>query len=192
MAKTSGTTTGAMSSAGKTASIQIPTVTEKYLSAVQSGSFKKLSRTSQVKMLDKVKKELQESVGLPQNFTSKEAGFLDTYASIKYQKINGELRSGKLSAETKKTVSRIDAVLEKNVLKHDIIVYRGTNGSFSSKDKAYTSTSLDVTTASNFSRGDAKLHAYRIPKGTKAVYIGGGEKELLLPRGFDLNKYKVK
>lgn len=46
MAKTSGTTTGAMSSAGKTASIQIPTVTEKYLSAVQSGSFKKLSRTS--------------------------------------------------------------------------------------------------------------------------------------------------
>ena len=195
MAKTSGglTSEGAPTGSKSAKSVEMPQVVANYLSAVQSGSYQKLSRASKVKMIEKVKKELSTPSDLPQNFTSKEADYLDIYASSKYQKINGELRSGKLSAETKKIVSRIDAIMDKNVLKKDIIVYRGTNGSYSTtKDKAYTSTSVDVLTASNFARGEAKLHAYRIPKGTKCVYIGGGEKELLLPRDFDLKKHKIK
>ena len=188
MAKTSGSTA---TGGGKTSKAEIPSTTDKYLSAVQSGAYQKLSRASKAKMAEKVKKETMELSGM-QNFTEKEGDYLDIYASSKYQKINGELRSGKVSAETKKIVSKIDKIMEKNVLKKDIIVYRGTDGSFSTKDKAYTSTSLDAVTANNFARGKAKLQAYRIPKGTKCVYIGGGEKELLLPRGFDLNKHKIK
>ncbi len=188
MAKTSGSNTVITGGGG---SASIPSVISTYLGAEQSGSFNRLSRDSKSKMISKVQKATVIPTDLPQNYTAKESDFLDTYASIKYQKINGELRSGKLTTETKTSVSRIDALFDKNVLKKDVIVYRGTNGSFTGKDKAYTSTSVDVLTASNFARGDAKIHAYRIPKGTKAIYIGGGEKELLLPRNFDINKYKI-
>ena len=190
MGRNSGGSGGA--SSVSVSSVELPQAVTTYLSSVQSGAYKKLSRASQEKMVSKVRKEFVDTEGLPRNFSSKEGDFLDIYASSKYQKINGELRTGKLSPDTKRVVGRIDAIMEKNVLKRDVIVYRGTNGSFSSKDKAYTSTSIDVLTANNFARGDAKLHAYRIPKGTKCVYIGGGEKELLLPRDFDINKYKIK
>lgn len=193
MAKTSGSTSSSPGKAGGGSSnnAEIPTITANYISAIQSGSYKKLSRASQQKMYDKVKKEIGPVDNMPQNFTLKESDVLDVYASSKYQKINGELRSGNMSAETKKIVSKIDAIMDKNVLKKDIIVYRGTNGSFSSKDKAYTSTSIDPTTANSFS-GGGNIHAYRIPKGTKCVFIGGGEKEMLLPRDFDLSKHKIK
>ncbi len=193
MAKTSGGVTSG-SSIGPTGSgsVDVPPIVSTYLGAVQTGSFNRLSRNSKSQMIKKVQKGSVIPGDLPQNFTAKESDFLDTYASSKYQKINGELRSGKLSAETKKSVDRIDAIMDKNVLKKDVIVYRGTDGSFTGKDKAFTSTSVDVLTASNFARGNAKIHAYRIPKGTKAVFIGGGEKELLLPRNFDINKYKIK
>lgn len=167
----------------------LSTNTEKFIDAIQSGKYKKMSRSAQMKMIEKVKAE-NKALDLPMNFTSKEEAALSKYTSSGYLKINGELRSGKLSAETRSTVKTIDSIMKKNVLKHDVIVFRGTDGSYTT-DKAYQSTSTSAWSSYTFTKGN-NLHAYRIPKGTNAVYVGGGENELILPRGFDLNKYKIK
>lgn len=189
MAKTSGGVRDAGGKAPPAPKVELPANTDKFISAIQSGKFSKMSRAAQIKLLDKVKAE-NSTMGLPQNFTNKEETALGKYTSSGYLKINSELRSGKLSAETKSVVKTMDAVMKKNVLKHDVIVYRGTDGSYST-DKAYISTSTSAYNSYNFAKGK-NLQAYRIPKGTHAIYVGGGENELILPRGFDLKKYKIK
>lgn len=188
MAKTSGGIRPQQQTAKSTANI--PPNTAMLLSAVQSGKYAKMPRAAQSKLMAKINQEMAETSTLPQNFTSKEVNALDVYASVKYQTINGELRSGKISKSTQKIVDQLDGAMDKNVLTHDVIVYRGTDGA-TQTNKAYTSTTVSAHIANGFAKG-SNISAYRIPKGTKCAYIGGGEKELLLPRGFDLNKHKLK
>ena len=139
-------------------------------------------------------KEAQEPK-ITAHWTSKEEDSLADYTSSGYKKINTELRTGKVSKKTEKVVRDMDNILSKNILQEDVIVYRGTNGSFDS-DKAYISTSTSAYNAYGFAymsgNKGARIEAYRIPKGTKAIWIGNGEKELILPRGFDLKKHRLK
>lgn len=189
MGKTSG---GVRDNGGKKVlapKVELKPNTETFINALQSGKIKKMSRTAQGKLMDKVQAE-NKVLDLSKNFTAKEEAALAKYTSSGYLKINSELRSGKLSAGTKSVVKTIDSVMDKNVLKHDVIVFRGSDGSYSS-DKAYQSTSTSAYNAYGFSKG-GNIHAYKIPKGTKCVYVGGAENELILPRGFDLNKHKIK
>lgn len=152
---------------------------------------KRLSRSTQEKLQKAAAKDTQEP-NITSNWTSKEEGSLVDYTGRGYLTINAELRSGKVSKKTEKVVKDMDNILSKNILQEDVIVYRGTNASFDS-DKAYISTSTSVNNARNFARGEnARIEAYRIPKGTKAIWIGNGEKELILPRGFDLKKHRLK
>lgn len=174
---------------GTASKVAIPSNTDKFISVLQNGNYKKMSRSAQGKLIKKVKSE-NKVPDVPKDYRQKEEAALGKYTSSGYQKINGELRSGKLSASTEKTVDTIDKVMQKNVLKHDIIVYRGTDGSFIS-DKAYISTSTSAYNAYGFAK-NGNIHAYRIPKGTHCAYIGGAENELLLPRGFNINKHKIK
>lgn len=157
-----------------------------------NGVIRQVNRAAQQKLWDKAEKEAMiPSIG--QNWTRSEENALSHYTSSGYITVNEELRSGKMSAKTKKTVEAMDRVLSKNILKEDVIVYRGTSGKYSGKDAAYTSTSTSVTNASAFARGkDATIRAYRIPKGTKAIWIGSGERELILPRNFDMEKYRIR
>lgn len=53
--------------------------------------------------------------------------------------------------------------------------------------------STSRTQRSDTHRSNCKhLHAYRLPAGTKIIYLGGSEEEIILPRGFNLSKYRIK
>jgi hypothetical protein len=170
---------------------EVPAATSEYMDRV-NGDKKKLNREAQAKLQKKVEKEAIAIADLKGYLTSAEEKAVNIYTSKEYQKINGDLRSGKMDAKTKAVVDKMDSALKNNVLKRDVIVYRGTNGEFG-VDKAYTSTSTNPLTAGNFARGgQAKIRAYVIPKGTHAIVVGGGEGEIILPRGFDLKKHRIK
>jgi len=175
---------------GMAAQQEVPSATAEYMDRM-NGVKKKLSREASVKLQKKMEKETVSNSDIKGKFTASEEKAIDRYTSIEFKTINGELRSGKMSAKTKATVAKMDEAMSKNVLKRDVIVYRGTDGSHGT-DKAYTSTSTNPLTAGNFARGNAKMQAYVIPKGTHVLAIGGGEGEIILSRGFNLGKHKIK
>lgn len=113
-----------------------------------------------------------------------------------FEEVNEKLRNGTaLNKEEKQMVDIIDRVISRTKLKEDIVVYRGTQYKPSSVNKGYSSTSRNITTAEHFSSemyGSKHLYAYRIPKGTNALIIGGAEDEIVLPRNFNLGKYRIK
>lgn len=78
-------------------------------------------------------------------------------------------------------------------LKKPVVVYRGTETAPTrGADKAYQSVSLSAAEALYFAHGSKHLHAYRLPAGTKVLYVGGSEEEIILPRGFNLAKHRIK
>lgn len=90
---------------------------------------------------------------------------------------------------------QLDKIMQRATLSKDIIVYRGTRNKPTATNKGYTSTSRMATIAEHFSSGmygSKHMYAYRIPKGTHCLVIGGAEDEVLLPRNFNLSKYKLK
>lgn len=192
MGKSSGGTRNAVSAnSRKMGGVTIGDASAEYIDRA-NGVKRQVNRAAQQKLWNKAEKEAMTPV-IGQNWTKSEENALSHYTSSGYITVNEELRSGKMSAKTKKTVEAMDRVLSKNILKEDVIVYRGTSGKYSGKDAAYTSTSTSVTNASAFARGkDATIRAYRIPKGTKAIWIGSGERELILPRNFDMEKYRIR
>lgn len=111
-----------------------------------------------------------------------------------FEELNENLREGKpLTAEQKKTQTQIDKIIARTTLKKDVVVYRGTRNAPKS-NKGYASTSTRVTIGVKFSadkNGSKHLYAYRIPKGTHALVLGGYEDEIVLPRNFDLSKYRI-
>lgn len=143
-------------------------------------------------MQKKIEKDNASNSHERSSLTKSQESAVEKYTSKDYQTINGELRSGNVSAKTAKTTEMIDSAISSNKTTKEIIVYRGTTGSFSGKDKAYSSTSTNPLTAGSFARGSGKVKAYRIPKGTNALSIGGGEGEVLFGRGFDLEKFRIK
>lgn len=164
---------------------------------ISLSKFKKLNREAQSKLIDKVSQESDNIANsLKSDFKAddNQINALDVYTSITYQSINSDLRKGqKLNMRFQNIVKNIDNVITDNILKQDLIVYRGTGKEDDFNSKGFSSTSIDPYSAYNFARGeDSVLKKYILPKGTNYAFIGGGEKELLLPRDFDLQKYEVK
>lgn len=159
---------------------------------LKSNKFKTKSRNIQSKLIQQSENEVVSKANdLKQNFNSKEADALDTYVSFEYKKINPYLRF-KSTGDSKldKVISLIDSAIEKSKLTKDLIVYRSVdNLSDLNGDIAYKSTSLDPYKSNIFKKEGGSIYRFKIPKGTNYAYIGGGEKELLLPRDFDLYKY---
>ena len=128
------------------------------------------------------------------NIQEKDA--VDNYRRWGFEEVNEKLRNGTaLNKEEMQMVNIIDRVISRTKLKDDIIVYRGTQYKPSAINKGYSSTSRNITTAEHFSSGmygSKHLYAYRIPKGTNVLIIGGAEDEIILPRNFNLGKYKIK
>lgn len=138
---------------------------------------------------------------------------LNDYTGSMYIEVNKALRSGKpIPKSDQKEVKLIDQAFSRASTTEDIQVYRGVGPTDMDKfanlkpgdsytDDAYLSTSTNLSTADNFSRGDTPtILNIQVPKGSKAISVdslsqfkkGGhmvrSEEEILLNRG---GKYKV-
>jgi preprotein translocase subunit YajC/co-chaperonin GroES (HSP10) len=131
---------------------------------------------------------------------------LDDYTGSGYSQINTELRNYQGDLEELKRdegtyvptkVKRLDALIKKSTIKQPIEVYRGmhhvhpgdiTTGT-TFRDWGFISTTTDRNTAQEF--GSSVLFQLQLDPGTHALSIdnngggaqGGGEDEILLPRG---------
>jgi len=169
----------------------------KLFDALQSGKFKKMDRVKQGKLIDAAQSDTRDiESNLEQNFTDEEIDALDDYVSINYKKINGFLRDPenvKISKKDQETIDQIDSAIKKHKLKEDLVVYRSLSGTEGLKeDKAFQSTSIDPYASYQFKSDGGKIYKLTIPAGTNYAYLGGGEKELLLPRDLDLSKFVTK
>lgn len=125
-----------------------------------------------------------------------------------YKQINTGLREGQpLSAKNIQRVAKLDAVIERNALKEDVVLYRGVTSdkqipTYSTgtvlSDKGFTATTLDPYSASDFQtmgKTDQVVFRMNVKKGTPALAIdkklrqaATTEYEVLLKRNL---KYKV-
>ena len=127
--------------------------------------------------------------------TKAEEDAVDSFRQWGFEELNEALRAGKpLTAKQKEVQEQIDNIMSRTTLKKDIVVYRGTKDAPIDINPAYSSTTTRITIAEHFSSemyGSKHLYAYRIPKGTHCLIIGGAEDEIVLPRGFNLGQYKI-
>lgn len=127
--------------------------------------------------------------------TKAEEDAVDSFRQWGFEELNEALRAGKpLTAKQKEVQEQIDKIMSRTTLKKDIVVYRGTKDAPIDINPAYSSTTTRITIAEHFSSemyGSKHLYAYRIPKGTHCLIIGGAEDEIVLPRGFNLGEYKI-
>ena len=127
--------------------------------------------------------------------TKAEEDAVDSFRQWGFEELNEALRAGKpLTAKQKEVQKQIDKIMSRTTLKKDIVVYRGTKDAPIDINPAYSSTTTRITIAEHFSSemyGSKHLYAYRIPKGTHCLIIGGAEDEIVLPRGFNLGQYKI-
>lgn len=127
--------------------------------------------------------------------TKAEEDAVDSFRQWGFEELNEALRTGKpLTAKQKEVQEQIDKIMSRTTLKKDIVVYRGTKDAPIDINPAYSSTTTRITIAEHFSSemyGSKHLYAYRIPKGTHCLIIGGAEDEIVLPRGFNLGQYKI-
>lgn len=127
--------------------------------------------------------------------TKAEEDAVDSFRQWGFEELNEALRAGKpLNAKQKMVQEQIDKIMSRTTLKKDMVVYRGTRYAPTDINPAYSSTTTRITIAEHFSSemyGSKHLYAYRIPKGTHCLIIGGAEDEIVLPRGFNLGQYKI-
>ena len=111
-----------------------------------------------------------------------------------YVALAAALSNGTLNDEQRRMVSVIDAQMKP--IEKDVIVYRTTLKGNESGNKSYLSTSLNPRTSLSYRtrNGDkeSEIHAYLIPKGTRALVINGQDQEVILPRGFNIKRYRIK
>lgn len=127
--------------------------------------------------------------------TKAEEDAVDSFRQWGFEELNEALRAGKsLNAKQREVQGQIDKIMSRTTLKKDMVVYRGTQHAPTDINPAYSSTTTRITIAEHFSSemyGSKHLYAYRIPKGTHCLIIGGAEDEIVLPRGFNLGQYKI-
>ena len=132
---------------------------------------------------------------------------IERYRGKAFQEINGDLRSGKMSAKTRATVDEIDKVHAESKLDEDVVRHRGIGngekvfGPAAKKkltgaewtEDAFQSTSADPAVAERFTINEdgkraAAVIKMRVPKGTGAIQLSDEryEAEMLLERGLKL------
>lgn len=195
MAKSSrGTRTVTPTSASSPAAGSSGGVTQgagKLIAAVQSGKYDKLSYAEQDELYNDAAYESKTLNVKPaeERYNAEQMKALAVYHSSLYDDINSDLRRGGNGGQYAKT---LDGMFD-YTLKKPVVVYRGTEKAPArGADKAFQSTSLSAAKAQYFTHGSKHLHAYKLPAGTKVIYLGGSEEEIILPRGFNLAKHKIK
>lgn len=165
--------------------------TRSLANALQSGAFQRMSYEQQDKLLAAADKEAAKLTEARHIYSDSEWSAMDAYTGSGYESMNAHSIKGGGDAETKALVANIDKAIGRRTLTKDIIVWRGSNGTESTSGR-FKSTSLKASVADKFRTGK-NMHAYRIPKGTHYLYTERkGEAEVILPRGFNLSKYKIK
>lgn len=188
----SGTGFGSRSGSGK-----LSAAGERYLNLIQSGKFDNLSRAERERILEEVDKhaeKLGETLGMYEK-----AGVMDAlvaYQGSGYRYMNDRamgIKTGdkKFDKEIKEHMKNLDRAIEMRRTTHDMIVWRGSSRA-EKNSRRYVSVSLHASVSDSF-RDDHHIHAFRIPKGTPYAYSNRiGEYEMILPRGFKLQNYKIK
>lgn len=140
---------------------------------------------------------------------------INSYMNHGYSEINTKLRAGVAMDSEKMPLEAYDMqeALLSGRTGSKAIVYRGVEGSMSTKNAAllngkevvergFSSTSMDFKTGYQFTGPAEKgqLHVVReitVPKGSRAGYVSGSEKELILPAnarfqhtGYEVVRYK--
>ena len=166
-----------------------------WLDLVQSGDIDKLSDEAYRYYRDKIYDARRQPLDIDSKYSEEEFDALTYYSGhTGFENINQGLNGQrKLSDEDKDAIAKIDKAMQKTKLKRDTVVFRGIDKEDSGKWKGYVSTARSIYDADKFRNDTKHLHAYLIPKGTPVAYIyGAGEDEYLLPRGFNLKKYRIK
>ena len=191
MSKGSG---GGSSSSWRGNTTRVPPAADRFIAAIQSGKWYKMSDDMRDKLWDEAG---DESVSLKikdaeERYSEEQLKSLAYYHSSFYSDINDTLRGKANYASAMQHVKVLDKMFD-YTLKKPLVVYRGTDKAPTrGADKAYQSTSLSAIKAHHFTYESRHLHAYRLPAGTKVLYVGGSEEEIILPRGFNLAQYKIK
>lgn len=141
--------------------------------------------------------------------TPEEIHAVDRYQGGGYDRINGELRKGRISSGARPFVKNIDAAIAKSAMPENVVLYRGFTSTdvvqnwnrivgTTIKDKAFASTSISPRIARRFIDQAPKiapkvLAEIHVPKGTKGLWMGSArasteELEILLHRNI---KFKV-
>ena len=175
----------------------LDSASNRILDLVSRGSWEDLSSSEREKLLDAADKMADKLANSVEDY--EKAGVMDSlraYAGSGFKYIN-DAALGKSTgdadwdAELSGHIKNIDKAIGMRKLKKDIIVWRGSNTSETTSGR-YVSVSLHASVSDRF-RTDKNMHAFRIPKGTHFAYNNENfEYEVMLPRGFNLNKYKVK
>ena len=170
---------------------------ERLLDLVHSGKWDKLSWKDREALLDEVDKHA-ETLGETLDKYEK-AGVMDAlkaYQGSGYRYMNDRamgIKTGdkKFDKEIKEHMKNLDKAIEMRRTTHDMIVWRGSSRA-EKNSRRYVSVSLHANVSDGF-RDGKHLHAFRIPKGTPYAYSNRiGEYEMILPRGFKLQDFKVK
>ena len=162
------------------------------MNAIQSGKFDKMSYQEQDRLLAAADKEASRLKEDRYSYSDSEWEAMGAYQGSGYEQMN-DFASGKTQGDpiTRKLVSDMDKAIARHKLTKDIVVWRGSD-KVETKSGRFVSTSLKASVAEKF-HTDKNLHAYLIPKGTPYLYTERkNEAEVILPRNFDINKYKIK
>ena len=164
---------------------------ERLIKAVQSGRYEKMDYDQQDALYNDAAYE-SKSLNIKdaeERYNEEQLKALAYYHSSLFDDINSSLRKG---GDGGKYTKVLDGMFD-HTLTSPVVVYRGTEKAPArGADKAFQSTSLSAAKAQYFTHGSRHLHAYRLPAGTKVIYLGGSEEEIILPRGFNLAKHKIR
>ena len=164
------------------------------MSALQSGKFEKMSAAAQERLLEAADKEATRLSENRNIYSDAEWDALKAYEGSHYDRINAAASGtavSTVSQSTKDAVKNLDSALKRRKLTKDIIVWRGSDRAESTSGR-FLSTTTKASIADKFRVGK-NMHAYRIPKGTNYIFTQGkNESEVILPRNFNLSKYKIK
>lgn len=185
-----GTRTG--SASGNSRENMTGNASRQLMDAIQSGKYDKMSYDEQDRLLAAADREASKLKEDRDSYTDAEWDAMGAYQGSGYERMN-DYASGKTKgdAQTKALVKEMDSAIARHKLTKDIVVWRGSDKAENTSGR-FVSTSLKASVAEKFHTGK-NMHAYVIPKGTSYLYTERkGEAEVILPRNFNINKYKIK
>lgn len=167
------------------------------LDLVHSGKWDEMTYKERAKIIEEVDKHAETLKETLDKY--EKAGVMDAlvaYQGSGYRYMNDRAMGKKtgdkaFDKEIAGHMKNLDKAIQMRKTTKDMIVWRGSSRA-EKNSKRYVSVSLKADVSDGFRTGK-HLHAFKIPKGTPYAYSNRiGEWEMILPRGFKLQDYKIK